>query len=132
MFGRAYFLAPVVDRAPGECLLCVVGNGRPLATKVLTAFDSPSRRRGLLGRAGIGEGEVLIIAPSSAVHTFRMQFPIDLVYADRDGRVLKLAESVTPNRLSGAWGAFCVIEMAQGAIAKAGLEKGDRLEFRKP
>jgi hypothetical protein len=75
-------------------------------------------------------GEALVIAPCQAVHTFRMQFDIDVVYAARDGRVVKLRERLKPGRLSGAWSAFAVIEMAAGAVARHTLEPGLRLEVR--
>jgi uncharacterized membrane protein (UPF0127 family) len=129
---RAHFLGPVLRPGWGACRLGVEGRNGSIATKILTAFDSKSRRRGLLGRAGINEGEVLVIAPCSAVHTFRMQFPVDLVYVRTDGRVIKLRPEVGPNRMSGAWGAFCVIEMAAGMIARTGLATGDRLIILPP
>ena len=110
----------------------VEGREVTVATKILTAFDSPSRRRGLLGQSGLGDGEVLVIAPCSAVHTFRMQFPVDLIYARRDGVILKLRTAVPPNSMSGAWGAFAVIELTAGTIERTGLAVGDRLAFKSP
>jgi hypothetical protein len=74
--------------------------------------------------------EALVIAPCQAVHTFRMQFDIDVIYAARDGRVVKLRERLKPGRVSGAWGAFAVIEMAAGAVARHSLEPGIQLEVR--
>ena len=115
---------------PLTCTLLADGRNEPLARSLIPAFDSPSRRRGLLGRDSLADGAALIIAPSSAVHTFRMQFPIDLIYARRDGRVLKVREAVPPNRMSGAWGAFAVIELPAGTIARVGLQTGDRLTIR--
>lgn len=108
-------------------MLLARGRDQPIARSLIPAFDSPSRRRGLLGRDHLAEGAALIIAPSSAVHTFRMQFPIDLVYARRDGRVLKVREAVPPNSMSGAWGAFAVIELPAGTIARVGVQAGDQL-----
>src|SRR5688500_4860146 len=102
----AHFLKPMLESDPDTCTLLAEGRDPPIARSLIPAFDSPSRRRGLLGRESLAEGAALIIAPSSAVHTFRMQFPIDLVYARRDGRILKVREAVPPNRMSGAWGAF--------------------------
>ncbi len=129
---RAHFLAPLLRPGWGACTLNIEGRNVTLATTILTAFDSKSRRRGLLGQSGLDEDAVLIIAPCSAVHTFRMQFPVDLVYVRTDGRVIKLRPEVGPNRMSGAWGAFAVIEMAAGAIVRSGLQNGDRVEVRAP
>lgn len=74
-------------------------------------------------------GEALIIAPSSAVHTFGMRFSIDLIYADRRGRVLKVCDSVKPGRISMAWGAFAVVELPAGTAARARVARGDELTF---
>jgi hypothetical protein len=126
----AHFLKPMLESDPGTCTLLADGRDQPIARSLIPAFDSPSRRRGLLGRESLADGAALIIAPSSAVHTFRMQFPIDLVYARQDGRVLKVREAVPPNRMSGAWGAFAVVELPAGTIARVGLQAGDRLTIR--
>ncbi len=74
-------------------------SGRPLATHLEGAFDSQSRRRGLLGRDGLAEGAALIIAPCQAIHTFRMRFPIDVVFADRQGLVVGVRSNVGARRL---------------------------------
>lgn len=101
---------------------------RCVADRLETAFDSASRTRGLLGRDGLAGGGALILAPCTAIHTFRMRFPIDVIFAARDGRVLKVRRAMPPSRVSGALGAFAVIEMAAGAIDRAGgLAVGERL-----
>lgn len=101
---------------------------RRVADRIETAFDSVARTRGLLGRNGLAEGAALVLAPCTAIHTFRMRFPIDVIFAARDGRVLKVRRAMPPSRVSGALGAFAVIEMAGGAIDRAGgLAVGERL-----
>lgn len=70
----------------------------------------------------------MIIAPCSAVHTFFMKFPIDLIFVAKDGRVLKTRRHVPAWRISGRLGAFAVIELAAGALADGQCEIGDRLE----
>jgi hypothetical protein len=121
-----HFLEPLVLGA-GSGRLFVEGRDGPFAERIEGAFDSASRRRGLLGRDGLQKGSAFVLAPSNAVHTFFMRFPIDLVFASRDGRVLKIRPSVGPWRVSGAIGAFAVIEMPAGAAARAGVQVGDRL-----
>lgn len=60
-----------------------------LAGRVCVADSGATRRKGLLGRAGLNEGEGLWIVPCEAVHTFRMKFALDLVFVDRKLRVKK-------------------------------------------
>ena len=62
--------------------------GQVVAATLEPAFDSASRKRGLLGRDGLPSGYALIIAPSNMVHTFFMRFNIDILIASRDGKVV--------------------------------------------
>jgi uncharacterized membrane protein (UPF0127 family) len=92
--------------------------------------DTAARRnRGLLGRTGLEPGEGLWIVPCEAVHTFAMKFPLDLIYLDRNRRVVKIRGNVGPGRISGALRAHSVIELPTGAIAASQTQRGDILEF---
>lgn len=133
MARAAHFITPLLKPAPASWQLRSPRLPHPIATRLEGAFDSRTRKKGLLGCTSFDEGAALIIAPSGAVHTFGMQFAIDLVYARRDGRVIKLRRSMQPNRMSGALGAFAVIELPAGTIDRTGLIVGDVLEIsRKP
>jgi uncharacterized protein len=125
-----HFLQPLLKRSAAATALCVEGRETPLATTIETAFDSASRKRGLLGREGLADGTALVIAPCSAVHTFAMRFPIDVIFAGRDGRIIKMRQAMPVSRVSGALRAFAVIEMAAGTIERAALRLGDRLVVR--
>ena len=104
--------------------------GLPIATRLLPAFDSAARRQGLLGRTGLTAGEALVLAPCSAIHTAFMRFPLDLLFLDRSGTVLKTASDVRPWRVRAAWGAFAVVELAAGVLAASGTRRGDTVEAR--
>jgi uncharacterized membrane protein (UPF0127 family) len=101
-----------------------------LATTLLTAFDSADRRKGLLGRDSLPDGTALIIAPSNAVHTFFMRFPIDVAFVHRDGRVIKVRSTVRPWRIAASLRAFAVIELSSGALSQSRTEPGDILICR--
>jgi uncharacterized membrane protein (UPF0127 family) len=121
------FLAPLAaDRARGWRLLNQ-RTARILAASLEPAFDSRTRRRGLLGRAALERDAALILAPCSSIHTFFMQFPIDVAFVARDGRVLHLRERMGPWRISGAVRAFAAVELEAGAIARTGTRCGDVL-----
>jgi hypothetical protein len=104
--------------------------GQPIATRLIAAFDSSSRRQGLLGRAGLAGGEALILAPCSSVHTAFMRFPLDLLFLNRAGTVLKVARDVQPWRVRLAWRAFAVVELAAGGLVASGSQVGDTVELR--
>ena len=100
-----------------------------LATYMEVANSSAKRSKGLLGREGLAHGEGLWIMPCEAVHTFWMQFPIDLVYLDRKRRIRKLVSDLPAWRLSACLWAHSVIELPAGTILRTRTEIGDRLEF---
>jgi len=118
-------LASPVNAAPSRPRLVIARTGGALADTIELAGDSVARRRGLLGRDGLAPGTALVIAPCSAVHTFGMRFSIDVIFAARDGRVMKIARDVLPRRLAAAWGAFAAIEMAAGEAGRGDVEIGD-------
>jgi uncharacterized membrane protein (UPF0127 family) len=104
--------------------------GASIATALEPAFDSATRKRGLLGRDSLPDGHALIIAPSNLVHTFFMRFAIDIVIAAKSGEVLRVARAVPARRIAGALRGFAVIELRGGALTEADLRRGDRLAVR--
>lgn len=130
MARNAHYLTPGLSRGAPPLTLVVAERDIPLATHAELAVDSSSRKAGLLGRDALPPGGALVIAPTSAVHTFGMRFPIDIIFTARDGRVLKVRPAVPRSRIAFAFGAFAVVEMAAGSAARVGLRKGDRLVVR--
>jgi len=124
---QPHFLKPLLKSSAAGLVLRAEGRDVPVATVIETAFESATRNRGLLGRDSLASDVGFVIAPCSAVHTFGMRFPIDLVFAARDGRVLKIRRAVPAFRIALALRAFAVIEMAAGSVARSGLREGDRL-----
>ncbi len=100
-----------------------------LGDRIQIAGNGRDRRKGLLGREGLDNGEGLWIVPCEAVHTFGMRFTIDLVYLDRKHRVIKARSQVRPWRVSACLTAHSVIELAPGTIRKTRTMRGDTLAF---
>jgi hypothetical protein len=119
------------QRPPSDSHLCVlnVTRGTLLASRLEVADSGPKRNKGLLGRKGLAPGEGLWIVPCESVHTFFMQFPIDLVYLDRKNKVRKVRGSVPPWRLSACLTAHSILELPAGIINDTQTECGDSLEF---
>jgi uncharacterized membrane protein (UPF0127 family)/Flp pilus assembly protein protease CpaA len=95
--------------------------------------DTPiARLRGLLGRDGLAKGHGLLIRPTWSVHTAFMRFPIDVVFLDRNMRVLEVTENLAPWRAASRRGARAVLELPAGECARVGLVAGDQLESLPP
>jgi uncharacterized membrane protein (UPF0127 family) len=125
------FLTPLVRSPQGRLLLCNTRNGRILADALTGAFDSASRNRGLLGRSGLPAGHALVIAPTSAIHTGFMRFPIDVAFVGRDGTVLKVARDLKPWRIAASLRAFAALEFSAGVLAAADTRAGDQLTIQR-
>ena len=104
--------------------------GTVLGERVGVADTSLSRMVGLLGKSGLAPATGLLIMPSQAVHSIGMRFPIDVLFLDRNWRVIHVQPSLTPYRLSGLhWRARCALELPVGAIAETCTSVGDELEI---
>lgn len=102
-------------------------DGRVVCERCVVADTAGKRMKGLLGRAGLDEGEGLLIKPAGSIHMFFMRFPIDAVFLDRELRVMKVVSKLQPWRIAGAKGAKQVLELGAGEAARRGIESGQRL-----
>ena len=122
------FLKPLLRDPHRQWALVNADTGTRVVSRVVAAVDSASRNKGLLGRTGL-EDEALVIAPCNAVHTFFMKFTIDVVFTNREGRIVRVVPAVAPWRITGAWRGFATIELAAGTAARTGTLVGHRLEI---
>jgi uncharacterized protein len=123
------YLIPRPKVKPDLCLrISNLTRKSELAACAEVADNSAKRRKGLLGRQGLGPGEGLWILPCEAIHTFGMQFPIDLVYLDRKMCVRKVKGQVRPWRLSACLSAHSVLELASGTIRATQTRPGDVIQ----
>lgn len=123
----ASFFRPLLREAPGTQVIRNTRNGRVIAHALIAAFDSKSRRVGLLRHESFPQGAAMLIAPSNAVHTFFMRFPIDIAFISRDGTVVKVCAAVRPWRIAAAMRAYGVVELPAGTLAASDTVAGDVL-----
>jgi uncharacterized membrane protein (UPF0127 family) len=101
-------------------------DGRTVASSVVRATTRRERVRGLLSRSEMRPGEALLIEQARQIHTFRMKFPIDVVFCDRYLRVLHTVRSMRPWRMTRfVVRARCVLELAADSVVD--VNRGDRL-----
>jgi uncharacterized membrane protein (UPF0127 family) len=86
-----------------------------------------SRMKGLLGRDGLEPGTGMLIDASPSVHMFFMRFPIDVVFLDRDRKVVGVRHELRPWRVAGARRAVAALELPAGTAAAVGVSEGDVL-----
>ena len=121
------FFTPILRAPATPHRLINQRNGMIVASRVMTAFDSASRRHGLLGLDAMPAGQALIIAPSNAVHTWSMRFAIDLAFITKAGRIVKVRSGVQPRRIAVSVTAYAVIEFDSGILEARDTAAGDTL-----
>jgi uncharacterized membrane protein (UPF0127 family) len=92
------------------------------------ACSFQARCTGLLRRSILAEQEGLLLVPGGSIHTLGMRCTIDVVFLNRQMRVLGLAERVPPWRIRVApRGTRRVLEIAAGQVAATRLTVGTYL-----
>ncbi|MDD2580839.1 MAG: DUF192 domain-containing protein [Desulfuromonadaceae bacterium] len=104
-------------------------SGKELAPNLAVADTFFSRLKGLLGKKELPHGEGLWIKHCKSIHTFGMRFPIDVVFLDKENKVVGLAKTLGPNRIPHLYSsASSVIELPAGTIDEAHTVTGDYIE----
>jgi uncharacterized protein len=102
-----------------------------LAFRVKVADTFLSRLVGLLGRRRLEPERGVWIVPCNSVHTVGMLFRIDLVFLDKNFKVVSLRELVRPFHLAQtSFRAESVIELPAHTIFKSRTEVGDQLSIQ--
>jgi hypothetical protein len=87
-----------------------------------------ARGLGLLVRPPLQAGQGLWLAPAGGIHTWGMRYPIAVVFADANLRVLRVLPRMPPQRVALApRGTRAVAELSLDALLP---RTGDQLEVR--
>ncbi len=99
-----------------------------LGYRVKVADSTLDRLIGLLGKRSLDPDSGLWIVPSCGIHTLGMLFDIDVIFLDKELRVVGLRELVRPFSVTGLnWQAESVLELPPHTIFKSRTEVGDEL-----
>jgi uncharacterized membrane protein (UPF0127 family) len=92
--------------------------------ELMVATGVVERMRGLLGHAPLGQSEGMLLPACGMIHTFGMRYPIDVVYLDGQGTVVKVTPALVARRMGGHWRARAVLELAAGTAGRCGIHPG--------
>jgi len=107
-----------------------VTTGRILAWRVRRCEGWLERTLGFLPRAAIAPEEGLWFEHCGAVHTVGMRVPLDIVFLDRELRVVHAEPQVKPHRLYvGHPRAKIVAEFGPGFLAANPVRPGEQLQL---
>lgn len=96
-------------------------DGKSIA-RARMAHTFGARWTGLLRQSTLETKEGLLLVPGGSIHTFGMRFPIDVVFLDRQLRVVRLLQHMAPWRFAlGPAETRLVLELRAGRITEVGL-----------
>lgn len=105
-------------------------NNREIASSFYLADNPLKRMKGLLGRKSLDKGKAMVIRPCSGIHTFFMRFPIDVLFIDKESKVIKTLCDVKPFAISPILAAAkIVIELPAGTIKQSNTSEGHYISF---
>jgi len=101
-----------------------------LAENASLADTALSRLVGLLGRSAIAPSEALIITHCRSIHMLFMKFPLDVIFVDKNNKVVGLVCNILPFRFSPYFfRAVAAIEIFPGTIARTQIQMKDEICF---
>lgn len=101
-----------------------------LAFQVIKAGNFFARLVGLVNFKSLGTKAAFYIEPCSGVHTFGMKYPIDIVFLNSKGQVVKVTRDLKPNRITHIIpSASRVLEFPSNILKDKLIKTGDVLEI---
>lgn len=106
--------------------------GTLVGKSIRVAETGLTRIVGLLGERKLSPGDGLLLVPSQSIHTWGMQFPIDVAFLDGQWKVIALKRDLRPFRMTRMyWRAAAVLELPSGALDSTFTCVGDTIEFHR-
>jgi len=104
--------------------------GTLMGESIRVAETGLTRIVGLLGERELQPGDGLLIVPSQGIHTWGMQFPIDIAVLDGKWKVIATRRDMHPFRMTRMfWKAAAVLELPSGTLDSTSTCVGDTIEF---
>ena len=100
-----------------------------LEVKIADSFFT--RLAGLMFQKKMPQGTGLLLAPCNSVHMCFMRFAIDVIYIDKEYKIIKVVKYLKPwvglSMCSKAW---ATLEVSAGESERCGLEVGEKLVLK--
>jgi uncharacterized protein len=99
--------------------------GAVIADHIELADGMISRFMGLMFRSNLPDGHGLALRPCNSIHMFFMRIPLDAVFVDGEGRVVRIYADLKPWRMTlPVRNAKACIELPAGTAARTGVAVG--------
>lgn len=103
-------------------------DGLTVAKEALIADSFFLRAKGLMFAKDLNPYDAMLITPCNSIHTFFMNFDLDVVFLNKKNHVVKIIRHLKPWRMTRPYfKASQVLELKAGTLA-LDLKEGDQLE----
>ncbi|MGZ3787109.1 MAG: DUF192 domain-containing protein [Bacteriovorax sp.] len=103
-------------------------NGEIICNRMKMATHLFERMKGLMFSTELPSCDGFLISPCNSIHTFFMLYSLDLLFLDRNFKVIKVLYDVSPWRMTWIYfKSHQVLEMKAGSLNK-NVKSGDQLE----
>ncbi len=105
--------------------ITLVSDRRRISLSIELADSWWSRFKGLMLRKSLPEGQGLYLKKTNSIHMCFMRFPIDAIFFDTHGHVVKVAQNLSPwTGISISLKAKDCLEMKAGEAERLGIVVG--------
>lgn len=103
-------------------------NGKIICQKMIMAESMFSRMKGLMFSNSLPGCDGFLIKPCNSIHTFFMLYSLDVIFLDKNFKIVKVIYNLVPWRMTLIYfKSYQVLEMQAGTLIK-NLNIGDQLE----
>ncbi|MDD3296784.1 MAG: DUF192 domain-containing protein [Candidatus Omnitrophica bacterium] len=116
---------------PGKFGYCIKDkvSGKIISRQARVADNFYRRFMGLMFRNAIREEEALIFYHAPSIHTFFMKFPIDVVFLNKNMKVIRIAKSLRPWKAVTCLGSYVALEFAADTASRCHIKEGDTIDI---
>jgi len=98
-----------------------------ISKNVILADTFWQRLRGLLGKKGLNGNESMYFKNCNSIHTFFMKFDLDVIFVDRDLKIVDVKRNLKPNRMTIPLIHAAHVFEFEGGQLHSELQKGEQL-----
>ena len=111
-------------------ILINTSNNSIISENVEIADSYFKRLIGLMCTQELSVNNALHIIPCSSIHTFFMNYSIDVIYLDMNNRIIHIDEGIEPKKI-GRWfkNARSVVELPNGKVKNSQIMVGQVVAF---
>lgn len=103
-----------------------------IAENLIMAKTFLKRLKGLMFTKELSPQSAIYIYPCSAIHTFFMNYNIDVLYLDINNIIIAIDENMRPGKIGKARrNAVAVVELNGGRVKEASIRVGQTVQFFK-